>query len=293
MTWDAGAYERIAPQLLSAAREIVAELAPRAGERVVDVGCGTGTAALLVAGSGASVVGVDPSPRLLEVARAEAEARALPVTFMAGEGADIPLPDASVDAVVSSFGIIFAPDAEAAGREVARVLRPGGRLVLSAWLREGALAGQARVRQELLDAVRADDVAPGDEAEHGGERGWVDGPVRRPLALFAWHDRDALAGLLGPLGFSVTTRDHALAFVDASVEAFVDGELAHHPMWVRARPALEAGGRWPEARDRLVRLFSDANEDSTGFRVTARYVVQKAVFSGAVSAAVPPQVESR
>ncbi|GLY29372.1 hypothetical protein Kisp02_27370 [Kineosporia sp. NBRC 101731] len=73
----------------------------------------------------------------------------------------------------------------------------------------------------------------------------------------------------------------------------MDGELAHHPMWVRAQLALEAGGRWPEARDRLTRLSSDANEDPAGFRVAARYVVQKAVLSGAASAAAPPPGESR
>jgi ubiquinone/menaquinone biosynthesis C-methylase UbiE len=69
------------------------------------------------------------------------------------EAVSLPVPDRSVDAIVSVFGVIFAPDAEAAAVEMARVLRPGGRIVLSAWLREGALAEQARMRAGLASSL--------------------------------------------------------------------------------------------------------------------------------------------
>src|SRR3954462_11003045 len=104
-----GNYERTAALLLPAAEELIRVAAPSAGERVLDVGCGTGNAALLAAARGARVTGVDPAPRLLDVARAQAAARGLEVSFAAGEAAALPLAAASADLVLSVFGVIFAP----------------------------------------------------------------------------------------------------------------------------------------------------------------------------------------
>ena len=106
-----GRYEKTAEQLLPAARLVVDRAAPAAGERVVDVGCGTGNAALLAAARGASVIGVDPAPRLLDVARAQALAQGVDATFVEGDAAAIPLSDGEADVVLSVFGVIFAPDA--------------------------------------------------------------------------------------------------------------------------------------------------------------------------------------
>src|SRR5215207_5902483 len=107
--WGIGRYEHTATRLEPAARVVVEAAAPVAGERVVDVGCGTGNAALLAAERGAVVTGVDPAPRLLDVARAEAAARGLDVTFARGQAAEIPLEDGEADVMLSVFGVIFAP----------------------------------------------------------------------------------------------------------------------------------------------------------------------------------------
>ena len=84
MDWGAGRYEEIAVGLLPAARLVVDVAGPRPGEHVVDVGCGTGNAALLAAARGAKVTGVDPAARLVDVARDEAAARRLAITFALG-----------------------------------------------------------------------------------------------------------------------------------------------------------------------------------------------------------------
>src|SRR5271169_5615775 len=150
MDWDLGRYEYIAAQLLPSAEVVVDRLAPRSGEHVVDLGCGTGNAAILVADRGARTTGVDPSPRLLEVARRGASARGLDVDFVPGDAETLPFPDGSVDAIVSVFGLIFAPSASAATDEMMRVLAPDGRIVFSAWLPGGAIAEQARLRREAI-----------------------------------------------------------------------------------------------------------------------------------------------
>jgi 2-polyprenyl-3-methyl-5-hydroxy-6-metoxy-1,4-benzoquinol methylase len=81
MEWGQGRYERIAEQLLPAAEVVVESADVAAGERVVDVGCGTGNAALLAAERGASVTGIDPAQRLLDVAAATARERGLDATL--------------------------------------------------------------------------------------------------------------------------------------------------------------------------------------------------------------------
>lgn len=252
MNWDLGSYEHTAAQVHPAARSVVDVLAPRPGEHVVDLGCGTGNAALLAAAGGARVTGVDPAARLLEIAMENAKAAVLEVEFRAGDAAQMPLPDSSIDAVVSVFGVIFAPDENAAVGEIARVLRPGGRLVLSAWIPDGALAAQARLRRESVAAIRGDSPAP---------------------APFTWHDPVAVTALLAPHGFAVSAQEATIALVGASPAAYADGELAHHPLWVEARAVLEPAGRWDRARDDLTRLYTAANEDPGAFRLTSRYLI--------------------
>jgi SAM-dependent methyltransferase len=252
MDWGLGHYENLAAQLRPVAHILVERAEPRRNELILDVGCGTGNAALIAASSGARVIGVDPSSRLLDFARTSVMDAGLDLQFVLGDAASLPVPGGCVDAIVSSFGVIFAPDAPAAAAELARVLRPGGRIALSAWLRHGALAEQAQLRRDLL--LRA-----------GGQRPSGD--------LYAWHDIEALTTLLAPHGFSVKLEEHELAFRAESAQAYADAELADHPLWVQARELLEPAGWWRRARDELIELFARANEDPAGFRVTSSYVV--------------------
>ncbi len=131
--WGLGHYERTAAQLAPASGVVVERAAPRGSERVLDLGCGTGNAALLAAARGATVTGVDPAPRLLEIARARAVDHGVDITFARGEAAALPMESGSVDVLLSVFGVTFAADPGAAAAEMARVTAPRGRIVLSAW----------------------------------------------------------------------------------------------------------------------------------------------------------------
>lgn len=250
--WGIGRYESTAEQLRPAAAAVVDEAAPLFTEDVVDVGCGTGNAALLAAERGARVTGVDPAERLLEVARADAAARRLKAEFIRGEAATIPLPDDAADVVISVFGVIFAEDAEAAGAELARVTARRGRIVLSAWVPEGPISALGQAAREALAEAGVPPGAP----------------------PFAWHEAGALEGLFGPLGFDVSVRERSQEFSAPSITAYLEGESQDHPLWVAGRAVLEPQGGLDPLLERCQAILREGNEaDGDGFRVTSRYVI--------------------
>src|SRR3954462_10924744 len=124
--WGVGEYEQTAAELEPVAEHVVALARLEAGERVLDVACGTGNAALLAARTGARATGVDGAPRLIEVARTRAAADGLAPAFVVGDVHQLPFGDGAFDVVLSVFGVVFADDPPRALGELVRVLRPGG-----------------------------------------------------------------------------------------------------------------------------------------------------------------------
>ena len=143
--WSAGAFEDVAESIHDMHVTLVEALGPQPGDRWLDVGCGAGNLAELAAGGGARVTGIDLSPRLIDVARARAEAGGHDIEYRVGDAESLDVEDASFDKVSSSVAMIFAPDHDAVAREVARVTRPGGRLAFSAWTPEGTVGEMFRV----------------------------------------------------------------------------------------------------------------------------------------------------
>jgi SAM-dependent methyltransferase len=131
--WAAGDYQRVGVRLVPAAEQLVVDLAVHPGDRVLDVGGGTGNAALAAARRDGDVVCTDIVPELLAHAERRAEVEGLALTTEVADACALPFPDASFDVVVSTFGVVFAAEPEQAARELLRVLRPGGRLGLTAW----------------------------------------------------------------------------------------------------------------------------------------------------------------
>jgi SAM-dependent methyltransferase len=140
-TWMAGDFGFIAKSYETGAAEFVRRIGLAPGARVLDVACGTGNLALPAARAGADVTGVDIATNLLEQARSRAAAEGLTARFDEGDAEKLSYPDASFDAVISMFGVMFAPRPEPAAAELLRVCRPGGRIALANWT-PGGFVGQ-------------------------------------------------------------------------------------------------------------------------------------------------------
>jgi len=138
------AYEKFSEHFADALSHCVQRLAPQPGESILDVATGTGWTARILAERGASTTGIDYSEELIFAAREIANHHGLSITFDVGDAHQLPYPDNSFDAVVSTFGIIFVSQPEVAARELARVCRPGGRLALAVWSRDCTLRKLAK-----------------------------------------------------------------------------------------------------------------------------------------------------
>lgn len=163
--WDLAAerYETLWAAPLAVAHEkMMACAAPRAGERVLDVACGTGVVSLAAArtvGPTGAVTGVDISGRMVERAWGAATARGFRnVTFERMEAEGLGFPEGTFDVVLCALGLMYVPDPLRAVEEMRRVVKPGGRIVLSVW-GERARCGWAEVF-DIVDAEVESEVCP-------------------------------------------------------------------------------------------------------------------------------------
>jgi len=131
--WSAGDYAVVGTTLQIVGESLCEALDLRAGERVLDVAAGNGNATLAAARRWCDVVSTDYVPTLLERGRARASAEGLPVKFEQADAENLPYPDHSFDAVLSTFGVMFTPDQDKAAAEMARACKPGGRIGLANW----------------------------------------------------------------------------------------------------------------------------------------------------------------
>lgn len=135
--WEDGDYPRVGNTLQSIAERLVETVELRAGQRVLDVACGQGNAAIAGARRFAEATGVDYATNLLAQGRERAETEHLDVTFTEGDAEQLPFPDGTFDTTLSTVGVMFAPDQYRAAAELVRVTRAGGKIALANWTPEG------------------------------------------------------------------------------------------------------------------------------------------------------------
>jgi len=134
--WEKGDFTRIAATMRESGEALVAALGVTRGMKVLDLGCGDGTTALPAARLGADVLGVDISSPLVEAGNRRAQAEGLKnCRFQEGDASNLSdLADQSFDRVTSIFGAMFAPRPFDVAKEMVRVTRPGGRIVMGNWI---------------------------------------------------------------------------------------------------------------------------------------------------------------
>ncbi len=143
--WASGDFAVVGTTL-----QIVGELLAEAadvcgGEQVLDVAAGNGNATLAAARRFAIVTSTDYVPALLDKGRARAQAEGLDVTFQVADAEGLPFEDGQFDCVLSTFGVMFAPDHARSAAEMLRVLRPGGRIGVASWTPDGFIGQMFRV----------------------------------------------------------------------------------------------------------------------------------------------------
>ena len=136
-TWMDGNYDYFSRFMKTSAVEFLDRLGVDPGTSLLDVACGSGQLALIAASMGANVSGVDIATNAILAAQGRAAAEGYNIRFDEGDAEALPYRAASFDVVASLFGAMFAPRPELVAAELLRVCRPGGRIAMGNWTREG------------------------------------------------------------------------------------------------------------------------------------------------------------
>ncbi len=253
LDWGDGDYGRTA-EILEPVSEIVIDLAGVSeGDRVLDVACGTGNATIAAARRGARVVGVDLSEALIGIARGRVGEAGLPdVEFRAGDAVDLPVEQGHFDVAVSVFGVIFAPDAEAAAANMLRAVRPGGTVAIASWISRGPICAAGMALRSAFPAE------PGPPA-------------------FDWTRPEGVRELLASAGAGeIEQREGELEFHAPSAAEWFDDQERNHPVWRWAARHLPAE-RWEQVRRESVDALRAGSDDPVEFRASSPYVITRAV----------------
>ncbi len=240
-TWAAGDFDAVVPFIWEVGG--VAAEAGRcgSGDRVLDIAAGSGNAAIQAAMRGADVVASDLTPELFEPGRRRASDNGVELEWVEADAAELPFEDASFDVALSTFGIMFAPRQSVAAAELARVVKPGGRIALCSWQPAGFIA-------EMFGTI-AGFLSPPPPPE---------GPPVR------WGTEEGAHELLDD-AFEIQTEERTLIQRYAgSIDEMTEFFMARFGPMVMARRALEPEGRWEEFLAAYRELAHRWNEGTDG-----------------------------
>jgi ubiquinone/menaquinone biosynthesis C-methylase UbiE len=224
-TWTSGNYGRIGNTLVIMGELLCEAVNLHAGDKVLDVATGSGNTAISAARRFCEVTGIDYVPELIEDARKRAEVEGLEITFEVGDAEDLPYPDASFDVVLSTLGVMFAPDQEKVAEELLRVCRNGGKIGLANWTPDGFIGNMFRTL-----------------GKHVPPPSGIKSP---PL----WGTEERLRELLGEgvASLEVTRRSYILRY--PSARHFVEYFRSYYGPTLKAFESLDREGQEALAKD--------------------------------------------
>lgn len=249
--WGSGDWPEFAATIQPVSDAVVELVGVEGGHRFLDVGTGSGNAAVAAAHRGATVTGLDLVASNVAAARERSAAEGVDAEWVEGDAEALPFADGSFDRVTSVFGCMFAPRHEQAADELARVAAPGAAIAVTAWTPKGLNGSMFGVMARHLPP-------PPEEIQ--------------PHVL--WGVEEHVRGLLERPGVEVSCERRTTDVEAQSVEAWIDYcERLLSPV-VMAKAALEPSGGWEAARADLAELYTRANQATDGsLRAPAEYLL--------------------
>jgi len=243
--WEKGDFTRIAATMRESGEALVRRIGVNRGMKVLDLGCGDGTTALPAAKLGAEVLGVDIASNLVEAGNRRANEHGLTnLKFQEGDASNLKeLPDKTFDLVISIFGAMFAPKPFDVAKEMVRVTRPGGRIVMGNWIpNDPTLVAQ-------ILRISSSYTPPPPE-------GFIS-----PMSWGVEHDvveRFTAAGVSADnISFG---RDTFIFNSPGTPSGFVDEFRKYYGPTMNAFAAAEKNGRATELQKELEALFASQNQ---------------------------------
>jgi ubiquinone/menaquinone biosynthesis C-methylase UbiE len=246
-TWAAGDYAVVGATLQIVGEQLCEAADLRPGQQVLDVATGNGGTAIAAARRFCDVTGADYVPELLERARDRARAERYSITFDEADAEALPYADASFDAVLSTFGVMFTADHQRAADELLRVCRPGGAIAMANWTPEGFIG-------QLFKTIGAHNPPPAG--------------VASPLA---WGTESNLRRLLGDGVSDIRITPREFVFRYRSSEHFLEVFRTYYGPMLKAFEALADDGREALASD-IDRLLNERNTSSTHLVIPSAYL---------------------
>ena len=245
--WSGGHYEAVAECLRPASVALVEACAVRPGERVLDIAAGSGNATLEAAARGADVTASDLTPAMIALGSARTRAMGLAVPWVEADAEELPFPDDAFDLALSVFGAMFAPDPGRVASEMARVVRPGGRVAMAAWAPVGFNMALSRAVSTALSL-------PPDAPDPN-----------------AWGDEETARLRFRSAGVRIRAQMRSLLWAFESVNRFVRFLEEDVPPFAAARHAL--GDDYPSLRAALTEVVATENAASAGVGIDAPWLL--------------------
>ncbi len=243
--WEEGDYRPVGRLIEPAAQILVQEAGVRAGQRVLDVGTGSGSVAVAAALAGAEVVGVDITDAWFDEADGRANAVGVQLDLRLGDAEALPVDDGSFDVVLSSFAAIFAPRHDVVASEFVRVCRDGGVFGITAWTPDGT---NNAVFSPLVKSLPF--------------------PPEFVTPSILWGDPDHVRGLFASHDVTLRFERPKFTVTFSSVDAFESFAFENVGGLITARRALKEMGRWDEAHAAMREGMDQTNEaDDGSYRV--------------------------